>query len=138
MTDAAGAGRAGKDGQAAQGLDQPVRSRRPRGPGRDRALRARRDRDLPAGEDGRGRDPGRHRRRHRRDRRQPAAADIGKLMGVLKPALAGQADMGLVSQAGQAEAGRLSRWRAPSSLTAQPGVAAALRRSAAMRADAGR
>jgi uncharacterized protein YqeY len=27
-----------------------------------------------------------------------SAADIGKLMGVLKPALAGQADMGLVSK----------------------------------------
>ena len=30
--------------------------------------------------------------------RHATRADIGKLMGVLKPALAGQADMGLVSK----------------------------------------
>ena len=62
--------RARQDGQAAQGLGHPVSGRRSRRPGAGRTGRDRGDRALPAGQDGRGRDPGRDRRRHRRDGRR--------------------------------------------------------------------
>ena len=97
LDDAAGAGRAREDGQAAPRLGQPVRRRRPRGPGRDRARRDRViERYLPA------QHVARPRSRPSIDAAIAEAgaagpADMGKLMGVLKPQLAGQADMGKVS-----------------------------------------
>ncbi|KAG1530511.1 hypothetical protein G6F50_017267 [Rhizopus delemar] len=41
-------------------------------------------------------------------------ADMGKLMGALKPKLAGQADMGLVSKLVKQQLATASRWRWPS------------------------
>jgi hypothetical protein len=89
--------RARQDGQAAQGLGQPVRSRQPRRPAEiERAEIVVIEAYLPAkmgeaeivaaiqaaiAETG-----------------AAGPADMGKLMGALKPKLAGQADMGLVSK----------------------------------------